>query len=123
MISVTINIREDIDLNYVQTLVSGLNTYLAEELPRRLLTLGESICSDARANAPVKTGQLRASIHAEISSTGVDLICDVDYGMYQEIGTTKIEGKHFLETALDSNIEQIRTVIEETIQEYFREVI
>lgn len=123
MITVTINIKEDTDLNYVDTLVAGLNTYLDEELPKRLLTVGESIASEARANAPVKTGQLRASISAVVSGNSVEITCEVPYGKYQELGTRYIEGEHFLEDALDNNLEQIRTVIEETIQEYFKGVI
>lgn len=122
MIRIEINIKEDANTDLVESLVAGLNSYLETELPQRLLQVGESIASEARFLAPFKTGQLRASITASVSGSSVEVTADIDYAGYQELGTKYIEGKHFLEEALDNNVEQIRTVIEECIRDYFKGV-
>lgn len=63
---------------------------------------------DARINAPVDTGRLRASITPEITTNTQDVIgivgSNVIYAPYQEFGTRRgLKGRRYLQRAFESN--------------------
>jgi len=121
-IEITINIREDVDLEILEEKTSGLAEYLDKNLPGVFLNIAQSMVSDAQANAPVKTGLLRSSIHAEVTVVGVDIVCDVPYASFQEYGTGSIMGSYFMRDAIESNYDALREAIERAIHDYFREL-
>ena len=62
---------------------------------------------DARQNAPVDTGALKGSISTEFdrnaeSSTGT-VYTNIEYGLYQEMGTVNMPAHPFMMPALNSN--------------------
>ena len=121
-IEVIINIREDANLEMLEEKTSGLAEYLDKNLPGVFLNIAQSMVSDAQANAPVKTGLLRSSIHAEVTVVGVDIVCDVPYASFQEYGTGSIMGSYFMRDAIESNYDALREAIERAIHDYFREL-
>lgn len=60
----------------------------------------------AKRLAPVDTGRLRSSITHSVSGNGdslrADIYSDVNYAIYQELGTRYQSGKPFLRPALHS---------------------
>lgn len=71
----------------------------------------------ARINAPVKSGVLRSSIHTLRLKKGVYAVVDgVDYGIFQEFGTSHFKGRFFLTKAMKKNrkklIEDIKKLID-----------
>ena len=73
--------------------------------------------ADAKRFAPVKTGRLRTSIHAEPTGPhSARVFVGVDYGIHQEFGWVtkngrKIPGKFYLKRSVDKN----RRIIEDEI--------
>lgn len=82
---------------------------------RGLLTMGYDIASQARRNAPYKTGALSNSIRVEENGDFVEVIAggqygakDIRYAAIQEFGgyagrnhSVHITGKHYMERAKD----------------------
>lgn len=61
--------------------------------------------SDAKLFAPVDTGRLRASIHAEIAPNGLSARVEagVDYAVFLEFGTRRQRAQPFLFPAYEKN--------------------
>lgn len=60
------------------------------------------LTAEAKRRAPVRTGRLRASITWEVDEEMLSgrYGSNVSYAIFQELGTSKISGKHYLEGAL-----------------------
>lgn len=59
--------------------------------------------ADAKVRAPVDTGALKASIAGKMIAplTG-EIVCGVEYGIYQELGTHKMSAQPFLTPAVEA---------------------
>jgi len=84
-----------------------------------------AIVTDARKEAPVDTGRLRASIGSEILRTaGSEIVgrvgSNIDYASYQEFGTRYQSGKPFLRPALEKNRDRVVKLFEKGIDEALR---
>ena len=76
------------------------------------------VTRDAKINAPVDTGRLRASITPEIrQGKSIDGIVgsNVEYAPYQELGTRFIKPRRYLQRALEDNQERIFALISKTV--------
>ncbi len=71
---------------------------------RELERIATKVESAAKRKAPVDTGRLRASIHHEgfedAAGLGQRIGSDVEYAIYQEVGTRHQTGKPYLRPAL-----------------------
>jgi len=72
---------------------------------------------DAKINAPVDTGRLRASITNEVEKTDNDIIgrvgTNVKYASFQEHGTSKMAAHPYLFPALEANRERIKELLKD----------
>lgn len=61
--------------------------------------------SDAKQFAPVDTGRLRSSIHADIASNGLSaqVVTNVSYAAAQEFGTRRHRAQPFMFPAFEKN--------------------
>jgi len=79
------------------------------------------ILRDARINAPVDTGRLRASITPEVKAEPPDVIgivgSNVEYAPFQEFGTKRMAGKHYLERAVEKNKDRIQREFEKVVNQ------
>lgn len=89
--------------------LKGLEKITKEMEPRAQAILSDAafeVETNAKKNAPVKTGALRNSIH--VNETRKDnkysrVISDgVEYGIYQELGTIKMAAHPFLIPAVEA---------------------
>ena len=71
-----------------------------------LVAVGKMAEGYAKAGAPVDTGRLRASITYKIDGDNVELTSDVEYAIYQELGTIYIVGKHFMRDAMAHHLSE-----------------
>lgn len=82
-----------------------LDTIRSQLVPRAQGILSDSsqdIAEQAQQNAPVDTGALRDSIEAEQSASLEWLVHDgVDYGIYQELGTSRMQAQPFVVPAVE----------------------
>lgn len=59
--------------------------------------------ADAKVRAPVDTGALKASIAGKmIGELTGEIVCGVEYGIYQELGTTRMGAQPFLTPAVEA---------------------
>lgn len=80
---------------------------------------------DAKARAPVRTGNLRRSIHPELGEYSSERVTvwvgtDVEYAPYVEMGTSKQAAQPYLRPALNENRQDIIDSVEKIFQEILR---
>lgn len=74
---------------------------------RELADSANSIEEQAKNNAPVDTGRLRASITADVKGLEANIGTDVEYASYVHDGTYEIEPQPFLYPVADGVLEGI----------------
>lgn len=72
-----------------------------------LMAGAEIVSNDAKRRAPYKTGNLRRSIHPRLVSAGASSAealvgTNVEYAIYQELGTRRMAANPYLRPALES---------------------
>ena len=101
-----------------------LDTTVLDRITRELkpsarnivLKYGLAVTGSAAKNAPVDTGALRSSITAESKMTDdmTFTVSDgVEYGVYQEFGTSKMAAQPFMTPAIESWRERFLTAFAE----------
>lgn len=77
---------------------------------------GYMIEADAKQMAPVDTGALRNSIETE-EGQGISAIVHdgVEYGIWQELGTSKMAAQPFMIPAMEKNADEIRDLIAQQV--------
>lgn len=102
-------------LNEVMQEIEALTTERAEKIARGVAKAGEEVCGEAKANAPVDTGRLRDSITAKAEGNTAIIGTNVEYAMYQELGTYKMHAQPYLVPALLNKAEKARQIIEDEL--------
>lgn len=94
--------------SHVNEVISAKNGAIA----RALEAIGIQAEGDVASLAPVDTGRLRNSIthetHAEEESVYVGT--NVEYGKYQEYGTSKMKPHPFLKPGIMNNLETYKSI-------------
>ncbi len=69
-----------------------------EKINNWLAAIAQDAASTAASKAPYKTGALRNSIGPAVDTSKQEAYIgtNLNYAVYQELGTSKIKGKHFL---------------------------
>ncbi len=96
------------------------DTNLQLEIQNELQNFGDLIKSDAEAEAPVLTGFLRSTIHAQVKQWVLYVGAWADYAKFQEYGTRYIQGLHFISGAIAKNWPRIREFMQQAINEAIR---
>lgn len=97
-----------IELKGADSLLGKLKALVPKVREGTRLTVAQTallIETDAKLFAPVDTGRLRASIHAEIAPDGLSATVSdgVDYGVFVEFGTRFQRAQPFLHPAYEKN--------------------
>lgn len=71
----------------------------------------------AKAFAPVDTGNLRNSITHEVEPQEARVGTNVSYGVFQELGTSKMAAQPYLNPALEMNRSNIKKIFASAIKE------
>lgn len=74
--------------------------------------VGMQIESHAKIYSPVDTGRLRASITHEATNEEGIVGTNVEYGKYQELGTSRMAGHPFLRPAIVNHLEEYKRIFE-----------
>lgn len=70
----------------------------------------------ASALAPVDTGRLRSSITHEVDGKeSVSIGSDVEYAIYQEMGTSKMAAQPFLKPAVEGHMGEYMLIVTESL--------
>lgn len=84
------------------------------------------ITRDAKILAPVDTGNLRASIGADITGDGrtgsitAEIGPTADYGVYVELGTSRMAPQPYLFPAFDNQIDGISRALGDAVADPFK---
>jgi len=65
----------------------------------------------SQENAPYVTGYLRSSAESHENANGAELDYTASYSLWNEIGTSKMKGKHFVGRAINENTEEILNAV------------
>lgn len=85
-------------------------------LEKGLALGGQLVADEAKAKAPVDTGQLRNSITSQANGLSCDIGTNVEYGIYQEFGTYKMAAHPFLVPALKENESEVVRIIKDNVK-------
>lgn len=100
----------------IEVKIDNTNTILenlVDVKKRALMRSGATVESYAKQDAPVDTGRLRNSIHHEMENDDtVNIGTDVEYAIYQELGTSRgVSAKLFLTNAVKLHIDEYIQII------------
>lgn len=80
------------------------------ELVQMITSIAVVITEEAKRLAPVDTGRLRDSIEYTVNETDLSTEIGprgVEYGLYQEMGTSKMSAQPYLRPAIDNVLSQL----------------
>lgn len=116
--------RVDLDTSQVAFLATAIGN--AGPKARRagsfaIRKAGADIERDAKILSPVDTGDLENSISTTVSDAGmtVEVGPTVDYGIYQEFGTSTMPGTPYLGPASDRHIPLLESAIARIPEDFF----
>lgn len=91
---------------------------LSDQECRKALELcGQIWENHARDYAPVDTGRLRNSIEHHLEGDDTVVVqTNVEYAVYQELGTSKQSGTPFLKPSGENHVAEYKKIIEQTLK-------
>lgn len=79
-------------------------------------TTAARIKARAQTNAPVDTGFLRNSAQYRSSGLRGTVAFTADYAIYQELGTSRVPGRHFLGSAVEAEAPAFHAAIAQAVK-------
>ena len=112
-----LQVATTIELEDLDELTDEQSQALEEEVHAIVENTGDNIVTYAQGIVPVRTGNLMASIFAEVDedNLAVTLGATADYASFIEYGTVKMRAQPFLEPAAAIGQEEMNARIEEAI--------
>lgn len=102
----------------IEVKIDNTNTVLenlADVKVRALMKCGAIVENYAKQDAPVDTGRLRNSIHHEMEDDDtVNIGTDVEYAIFQELGTSRgVTEKRYLTNGVRNHVSEYKQIIEQ----------
>lgn len=89
-----------------------------EQRERALDAVGQYAKGEARLRSPVDTGHLRENIEYKSDDKQAIIGTDVEYGVYVEKGTRKMDAQPYITPAVEENQHNINTLFERYLDDY-----
>ena len=83
----------------------------ATKLRRGAESIGQTAVGYAKQTTPVDTGRLKNSENFKVADKSIHVGTDVEYAIYQELGTRYFGGKHFLKNAVANHGEEYKNIM------------
>jgi len=114
---VRLQVAATIELEDLDELPDEQSEALEEEVHNVVENVGDNMVSYAHGIVPVRTGNLMASIFADVDedNLSVTLGATADYASFIEYGTVKMRAQPFLQPAAGVGTEEMNARIEEAI--------
>lgn len=88
-----------------------------EAVKRALNVWGQSYENHAKTYAPVDTGRLRNSINHKPQGNDTEVVqTNVEYAIYQEMGTSRQRGTPFMRPAGENHVAEYKSIIESELK-------
>jgi len=101
--------------------VEMADSSLRASVHQRLAELAKSIKEKAQQLAPVRTGYLRSTIHAQVEDWTMKAGAFAPYAAYVEYGTRFMRGRRFLSQSMEMHLPQLESVIGLAVEEALKE--
>lgn len=90
-----------------------------EQIVNWLHAIGLDASSTAAERAPHRTGALRNSISYAVDDSALEAYIgtNIPYAIYQELGTSRIAGKHFLQFGATAHAEGYKNLLEQYLKQ------
>lgn len=119
----------DIEIEGLDAILSKLNNIdesSVKELVTGIARASDLVTSDAKANAPVRTGHLRDSIQSMGTTVSSDEVTggvetDCDYAEFVELGTSKMAAEPFMYPAAATNKQKVQDIISVAVEKAIKE--
>lgn len=95
--------------------IQDLENKIKNNLPNGIAKAGEAVVKNAKAICPVDTSRLRNSIHSEASGLTATIGTNVEYALYVEMGTYKMQAQPYLVPGLLNSQSEIEACIKEAL--------
>ena len=92
---------------------TNIEASLVPNVIQRTLDTAEAVAHEL---VPVRTGNLRDSIHQEIGDTDGSLIASAGYAGFVELGTSKMQAEPFIQPGMEEATRAIPDIILEELQ-------
>lgn len=99
---------------------NSLGGDLERAVGRDFETFAGRVENRAKANAPVDTGELRASIQHDVSGANGTIEATAEHAPYVEFGTSRQRAQPFFYPAVDREMANLERDINRTLDEVFR---
>ncbi len=99
--------------------LSALARGAPDALERAVIQTADAVCADARQNAPVETGALRAGIARETIPGGARVVSEAPYSAAVELGALMRPAQPFLAPAFSAHTGDIA----DALRDFLREVL
>lgn len=117
-----------VSLNYDVTIGGKPSDYMdrfGEQTVKAIMevtqNVADAIVERAQQLAPVRTGELRDSIHTEIiDPLTIAVVADAPYAVYQEMGTHNMSAHPFLTPAFEAYKAEFTTQLVNTLKDALR---
>lgn len=90
---------------------------MEEQVHAFLEAIALDAASTAAEAAPHKTGALRNSIEHSVEGQVAIIGTNIPYAIYQELGTSRIAGKHFLEFGVTAHANDYQRLLEQYLKQ------
>lgn len=88
-----------------------------EAVKRALKNWGQAYEDHAKTYAPVDTGRLRNSITHKPQGNNTEVVqTNVEYAIYQEMGTSKMRAQPYMRPAGENHIAEYKSIIESELK-------
>ena len=89
-----------------------------EQIVNWLHAIGLDASSVSAERAPHKTGALRNSITYAVDDSALEAYIgtNIPYAIYQELGTSRIAGKHFLQFGATAHSQEYKALLEQYLK-------
>jgi HK97 gp10 family phage protein len=74
--------------------------------------VGHLVEADAKVFVPVRTGNLKGSIHTEVSGLTAEVSANTEYAVFVEHGTSRMRPQPYMGPALDKNAPVLEKAVE-----------
>lgn len=89
---------------------------LEKKISLALEKVGRSAEDHVASLAPVDTGRLKNSITHIVDDRSTTIGTDVEYGKYQEAGTSRMKAQPFLKPGILNNMDEYKNIIYEELK-------
>ena len=102
-------------LDGVRDMLNEHAKHIAENIAKGVAEAGEIVKGEAKDRAPKRTGALKDSITSVASGNTAIIGTNIEYGIYQELGTYKMAARPYLVPALKNNEDKIKETIKNAV--------